>query len=390
MNKSFAKRLITTTLILILAGLSLSYAFEAYNDTDLVIAEEQLIEGDYIKANNRILNKGKITGDFMVAGTDIEHQGVIEGDLIAAASEGRVAGIVKGDIRVVGNNILIEGAVSRNASIFANRIVQYKDSIIEGSVHVFSSQLDLRGYIGGDVRGANQDTTISGTIKGNVYIHTSKLRLLPDALIEGNLIYVSGDVQQINPKQVKGRIEHRYPTTATRRDFADKIQGAIKTASVFSRIIFLISYLLAGILLILVFKNPYRRAAALIQEQPWYSVGLGVSILICVPIVAIILMITVIGIPFGLIGLALYGILVYIAKIPVGIWLGSRIFRGEERLIIWFVIGTLILEATKLIPHAGWLISFGALAIGLGSTLMMVKRYYRNENTGKGPIPPVH
>ena len=390
MNKSIVKRFIITTLIFILAGLSLSYAFEVYNDADLIIAEEQLIEGDYIKANNSILNKGKITGDFIVAGTNIEHQGVIEGDLIGAASEGRIAGIVKGDIRVVGNNIALEGAVSRNASIFANRIVQYKDSIIEGSIHVFSSQLDLRGYIGGDVRGANQDTTISGTIKGNVYIHTTNLKLLSDALIEGNLIYVSEEEQQISPEQVKGRIEHRYPTTATRRDFANQIQGAIKTASIFSKIVFLISYLLAGILLILAFKNPYRRAAALIQDRPWYSIGLGVSILICVPIVAIILMITVIGMPFGLIGLALYGILVYIAKIPVGIWLGSKIFRGEERLIIWFIIGTLILEAAKLIPYAGWLISFGALALGLGATLIMVKSYYKNENTDKGPIPPVH
>ena len=390
MRRNLARWFILTILIVVLSGFTLTYANEIYNGMDMVITEEQLMEGDYIRASNRIINKGKITGDFIVAANEINHQGIIEGDLIAAASEIGLLGIVNGDIRVIAANILIEGEVSKNASMVGSRIVQYKDSIIDGSIHAFSSNLDIRGYIGGDISGANQNTIISGTVKGNIYVYTESIKLLPDAIIEGNLTYVSEAPQNINPQQVRGKIEHRYPTVSSRRDFANQIQSAIKKASIFSKIIFMLSYLIAGILLIWAFKRPYERASDVIQERPWYSIGLGVSILICVPIVAVILLITIIGIPFSLIGMALYGILLYTAKIPLGIWLGSKILRGEKRLTIWFIIGTLILEAVSLIPYAGWLISFGTLSIGIGATIIMIKRYYKNEYVNKGTIPPVH
>ncbi len=378
MRRLWIGRLVIGTLIFILTGLTIGYAIDGYNNSETVLTEDRLIEGDYIKAGSRISNKGKITGDFIAAAAhELSHQGIVEGDLIAAASEVKIAGLVRGDIRVAATDILVEGEISRNASMFANRILQYKDSIIEGSIHAFSSHLDIRGYIGGDVSGANQSTSISGTVKGDIYVYTANLTLTEDALIEGNLVYISETEQSINPQQVKGSIEHRYPSTASRYDFTKQLQRSIRTASIFSRIILTLSYLIAGALIILAFRRPYERAATLLQERPWYSIGLGVSVLICTPIVAIIVMITVIGIPFGLIALALYGILLYIAKIPVGIWLGSRILRGETSLILWFVIGTLILEAVKLIPYLGLLASFGTLTLGIGATLLMLKQYYK-------------
>lgn len=377
MKKNFAIWCVVILLISLIAGLTIAYASENYNDSSIITAEDT-IDGDYIKASNSIFNKGRVTGDFIVAGNDITNEGIIGGDLIAAAAEITHSGKVSGDTRIVAGDIFIEGEVSRNASMIGNQITQYKDSNISGSIHVLSRDLEIRGFVGGDIKGANENTIISGTVKGNVFLHTSNISILPDAIIEGDLVYISETQQSINPQQVKGRIEHRYPKGAS-KDFANQVQSTIRTASVITRLGYLLSFLLAGIVLILLFKKPYERASLLIQERPWYSIGLGVSIIICVPIVAIILMITIIGIPFGVIALALYGILLYTAKIPVGIWLGSKIFRGEKRLIIWFIIGTLILEAVSLIPLIGWLASFVTLAIGTGSTMIMLKRYYKHH-----------
>ncbi len=374
MRRLWIGRFVVGALIVILTGLTIGYAFEAYNDSDTVLTEDRLIEGDYIKAANRILNKGKITGDFIVAAShELSHEGIVEGDLIGAAAESKIAGLVKGDIRLAATNISIEGEINRNASMLANRIVQYKDSIIEGSIHAFSSHLDIRGYIGGDVSGANKSITISGTVKGNIYVYTTHLIITEDAQIEGNLIYVSDTEQSINPNQVKGSIEHRYPSNTSRRDFTKQLQRSMRMVSIFSRMILTLSYLIAGVLITLAFKKPYERAVAILQERPWHSIGLGAAVLICTPIVAIIVMITVIGIPFGLIALALYGILLYIAQIPVGIWLGSRILRGEKSLVLWFIVGTLILEAVKLLPYLGWLPLFCALTLGMGATLLMLR-----------------
>lgn len=388
MKRKLAGFGILIVLASLIAGSTMVLASENQKELS-IIAEGQKVEGDYIKANNHITNRGTVTGDFIVAGNEISHEGAVEGDLIAAAAELALIGSVRGDIRVLAGEVLIEGEVDRNATLMGDRIIQYKDSTISGSIHAISRELEIRGAVGGDIRGANENTIISGTVKGNVFVHTNNIYVAPGALIEGNLVYVSEAKQSINPQQVKGMIEHRLPKGAG-RDFADQLQSTVKTTAVVSRVVFLVSYLLAGILLIMLFKKPYDRASLIINERPWHSIGLGVSAVICIPVAAVILFVTIIGIPFGLAALALYGILLYIAKIPVGIWLGSKIFRGEKRQIVCFIIGTLILEAVSMIPRVGWLASFVTLAAGAGATIIMLKRYYKKELGDEGTIPPVH
>jgi len=83
-------------------------------------------------------------------------------------------------------------------------------------------------------------------------------------------------------------------------------------------------------------------------------------------------MITVIGIPVGLIALLLYGIAVYLSQIPVALLIG-RLILGWNRamsqgsMIGALALGLFILLLLMLIPFVGWLVGLLTVAFGLGS-----------------------
>ncbi|MFC1861409.1 hypothetical protein ACFLYL_03970 [Chloroflexota bacterium] len=92
--------------------------------------------------------------------------------------------------------------------------------------------------------------------------------------------------------------------------------------------------------------------------------------------------ITVIGIPLGLISLALYGIAIYLAQIIVGLAIGRAIIRPSKEvehkglLVGALALGLVILSL--LIPYFNILIVLATMLFGLG-TLVVSERRLRAE-----------
>ncbi|WP_026478949.1 bactofilin family protein [Alkaliphilus transvaalensis] len=373
------KKMILIIIIVSLFGV-IAYGNSPYQDT-LKIYENETIDGDLIVAVNHATNEGNIKGDWITAGQQIRHLGMIGGDLIAAASQIFVDGNVRGNLRLVAREVIIGGGeINRNASIFASNVGLEEDTILDGSLHVYAGDLALRGFVGGDIIGGVGNAVISGTVKGNINLSVDKIYLEPGAYIEGNLTYISEEEQYIDTKLVKGNIE--YQPTRTRSHLQrglENIARRIRRVINLLQILFLISYIILGLFLIKFFKKPLNRATQLIDDQSGISVLLGLGFLFLVPIGAILLMVTIIGIPISILALALYGILVYLAKIPVALWLGKKIIRDESRYYTSFIVGNLLIATVSLIPYGGKLLSVGITALGMGSTLIVIKKYYNKE-----------
>ncbi|SCY73978.1 bactofilin family protein [Alkaliphilus peptidifermentans] len=384
------RRFLLCGLIIIVAATLITFGKEDERGLYSIVEEDVIIEGDYIRANEYIQNRGIIIGDLITVSNEITNYGMVEGDIISLASSFKQMGNVKGDLRIAAEDIIIDGEISRNASILSNHILINDNGVIDGSVHAFANTINIKGFIGGDIRGVVGSAIISGNIKGNVLINARRIELEPGALIEGNLIYVSEEEQFIDPQFVQGTIEHRYPSTLGILSQFENFQNRWRALSIVRKIVFLLAYLIIGSITILIFKKPLIRAAAIVEEKSWINIVIGFSILIGVPVAAIILMIMIIGIPISFILLALYGILLYLAKIPVEIWLGHKIYKESPHPVVSFLIGSILIEAILLIPFAGWWASKLVMVAGIGAILIMIKRYYKHENDEIDPISPVH
>jgi len=263
-----------------------------------------------------------------------------------------------------------------------------EEGIIDGSVHVFAGDLNLKGFVGGDIIGGVGKAVISGTVKGNVKLHVDKINLEPGALIEGNLTYIATEEMAIDPARVKGKIIYQPSTRTEIQAGFNELRHQLRILFNVVKIIFAVSHLLIGLLLIKLFKKPYQRAAKLIEEKPLPSVGFGLGVLVVLPIVAMTLMITIIGIPFSILMLMAYGVLIYLAQIPVALWLGEKVLRDERRPYVAFIIGSLLIETLMFIPYMSFLGSIAVTIVGLGVTLVMMKEYYKKEDTSENTIVP--
>jgi hypothetical protein len=89
---------------------------------------------------------------------------------------------------------------------------------------------------------------------------------------------------------------------------------------------------------------------------------------------------TVIGIPLGLITLALWGMAIYLSQIPVGLFIGrwiiGRFREVESRGILLGALasGLAILTLLMLIPYLGVAIWLATVLFGFGALLVSERR----------------
>jgi len=134
--------------------------------------------------------------------------------------------------------------------------------------------------------------------------------------------------------------------------------------------------LVLGIFIVLLAPRRVKAVTESIRTRPWANLGWGAIILIVTPIAALIACITIIGLPLGLIALALYTIAICLTQLFVGLFIGQLIIGGsrgvESRaaLVGALVLGLAILSILRLIPYLGAVIWLATILFGLGAILV--------------------
>jgi hypothetical protein len=102
---------------------------------------------------------------------------------------------------------------------------------------------------------------------------------------------------------------------------------------------------------------------------------IGFAVLIVAPIAFIILMMTVVGIPFAMVALLVYVVALTIASLyPSAIYgklVLEKIFHNmNSSLYGQMSLGVLLLGLVTLVPVIGWSVAFISFCMGLGAFLL--------------------
>jgi hypothetical protein len=104
------------------------------------------------------------------------------------------------------------------------------------------------------------------------------------------------------------------------------------------------------------------------------AIGWGLLVFFGLPILAIIALVTLVGIPLGLDLLAALG-LIYALGYGATAWIvGRRILREPTAWILAFLVGWGILRVLALVPILGGLVWLAAVVFGLGALLVAIWR----------------
>ena len=150
-----------------------------------------------------------------------------------------------------------------------------------------------------------------------------------------------------------------------------------------------VSTLIVGALLVFLAPAALYAAERAVRERLGVTVAWGVGIAIGVPLLAVLALVTLVGIPFG-IALLLGAIPVLVVAYTTSAWvLGRRVLRNRStsRWAALFT-GWGILRVLALIPVAGALVGLAATVVGLGALAVALWRAGRPGAPAARPEAP--
>jgi cytoskeletal protein CcmA (bactofilin family) len=253
--------------------------------------------------------------------------------------------------------------------------------VISGSVVVGPGQTV------GDVVIADGPVTISGRVRGDVVVAHGRVRILggrvagdvtnfSDRTVLSRGARVGGDLNYgderpvVEPGAVVGGETKKF-------DVGDAfpLSGFAVLLAVWLAVS--VSSLLLGLALLAFAPRAADATDTVGRDAPGPSIGWGALLVFGLPILAVLALVTLIGIPLGA-GLLLALVPIYAVGYVTGAWLlGRRILKPATSRFVAFLVGWAILRVVALIPIAGGLGWLAATVFGLGALIVAAWRARR-------------
>jgi cytoskeletal protein CcmA (bactofilin family) len=349
------------------------------HDAVMILPAGAVINQDYFAYGERVEISGTVNGDVYVAGGQVLVDGRINGDLLAAGGTITVAGSVSQDVRVVGGQITLNGSVGRNLTIAGGDVDLSESAAVKGGLVSAGGRVRLAAPVGSGARIAAGSVIVSGPVAGNLDAMTGDLRLTSKATVSGNLTYWSQEAASIDPgAKIAGGVT-RKALPEVSRPRMETVLGALAGVVIVAKLVSAASTLILGLLLIYLFPGYTQSTISTLSARPAASFGIGLLALIVTPAAATMLLVTVLGLPIGLMAIALYLVAIFLVRVFVIVWLGRALlsWRGNEVRNTWaLVVGLIVYSVLTLIPFVGGLVALSAILFGLGATLLADRSLY--------------
>ena len=338
-------------------------------------------QGDLYAAGELVDIDGRLNGDLVAAARRINVDGQIDGDVFVAGESVDIQGIVGDSTRVIAESLTLRGTIDGDLLIGANQARLFEGARIAGNVWAGGAVVEIDGTIDGDVRVVGGEIVIGGRVRGSADLRADRVTLAPGAHIGGDLDYRART--PLSPEEV-ARVAG---TVRANEQVDDDPEGGTEWGVIFWAWQ-TVAALLAGILVVALFRGFLLVVASAIPEKLTIGTLLGFATFLIVPILSVVAMVTLVGLPVGLGTALLFLVTLYVAKLPVAVWAGGRLLalagRPDVSPYVAMPVGILLLYALFATPYIGWLIWFIATWLGLGALILSGLGYLHTRDAELG------
>jgi cytoskeletal protein CcmA (bactofilin family) len=295
---------------------------------------------------------------------------------IRIGAEVEISEPVHGPVNAAGGRIRLNAAVDGSARLAGGKVEIGPDAVIGKNASLAGGSVTVEGAVRNNLQAAGGQVTINGPVGGDASIAAGTLELGPNARIGGKLTFRGGKLNRDPGAQVAGAVEHvpsrvrahRHERTPGERF----LRGWMWTLG-----LMLLAAIIAGVL-----PGPSQRMAQELRERPWMTPLLGFIALTSIPIAAVLVMVTIIGIPLGLLALLGYVALLLIGYVWLSVVVGGLLldrFKAETAALTAWRVGAAVLTMLVIallvrIPIVGGFVAFAALIVGVGMIVAVVLR----------------
>jgi hypothetical protein len=366
-------------LLLILASAFLSAEENAFSPPKnvLILAAGEVHQGDYFAMGTSVEISGTVNGDVYVLAEQVVIDGVVHGDVLGCVGSIDISGTVSGNCRLVAGQVLISGAIGNNVTALAANFQVLSSAAVGGSLVTAAGNVDLAAGIGTDAVIAASNLRLSSHIRNDLQAYVGHMRITSKGSVGGNVDYKSSSEAWIEKGAIiHGTITH-HPSFVHGLVKGTWIQGLLVGSKVLALLMNFIYTFVVGILLIKVFPKNLKAALSALTETPVKSFSCGAMLLVLLPLVSLLLLMTILGVPFALTLIALNIIGFYTAKVYpilwVSQWLFGKIGFTPGRLPGLFC-GLILYFAVTWIPIFGTLVAIVAMLFGVGCAALAQTR----------------
>lgn len=227
---------------------------------------------------------------------------------------------------------------------------------VDGVV-VVDGPVRIDGTVDGDVFVVSGDTEISGEVTGDVTVLAEPAVINSGARIGGDLRYGDEEPEIASGAQIDGETSDE--------DWSDLGPAGFIGWAVFWFALAL-SSLALGLLLLLIAPRAADAAYRQARDGAWESAAAGLAIFILLPILAVLALATLVGLPLGLgvlLALLPLGAIAYVTTLWV---VGRALVKPPRGRVLAFLAGWAIFSALLLVPVLGILAWLAATIFGLG------------------------
>ncbi|HEU4354917.1 MAG TPA: polymer-forming cytoskeletal protein [Actinomycetota bacterium] len=239
-------------------------------------------------------------------------------------------------------------------------------------VVVFHGRATIGGAALGDVVVLDGPIVVNGQVSGSVIAVNGDVTLGPGAQVRGNVM-AGGTVTADPQAQVFGDVSDGVSFT---------LQGPLEAVGRFLVWLALsISTLLILAALLLVAPRGADAVHAAATTAPWPSAGWGLSCLIGLPVLAGLLIASVLGLPLGLTLLLALAFILFVG-FALSAWVVGRLIWSPPRSR-WLALlfGWLVASAATIVPVLGAVIWILAAGFGLGAATVATWRARGHHGT---------
>ena len=338
------------------------------------LAADQTVNGVYVRAAENISLRGTVNGDVIVAGSTVEIEGTINGSVYAAAERVVVRGVVTGNIHAVGSDV--EVAAREAGSVFvAAADVKTDDGLRAQNLFAAGSDVRTRGEVAQNMYVGGSIVLVDSKVGGDVAVAGETITIAGGATIGGNLTYTSQSEATIeNDRSITGSIK--------RTDPAREVTPAERIAAQLSDMAYwLAANIFIAAIALFIMPKVFLPAEDYFVKKPLNNYFKALVFVVFTPILLILLLFTIIGIPLVFIGGLVYLLVLVLAPTASAHFVGSYALnqmaakkantgpRSYMAELGAAALGFFLLAVVGLVPVLGGFLTVAAFFLGVSILL---------------------
>ena len=232
---------------------------------------------------------------------------------------------------------------------------------------------------------------LEGSVTGNVLVLGGNVELTPSAQVSGTLHLIGGEVTGNREKIANLQVSNRWqmiPAAVELVMHPRTLWEIPKETELRLMLVKFVLFLFMYLLVVAIFPRPINAVSEMLTHRPVGSILFSALMLVVIPLILALLTLSIIGVPFMLLGLSVLLPLAICGKAAIFLTLGSTLFSGRLKPLA-VIFGYILYFMATALPYIDWGTFLLVNTIGIGVCLLrgisMMRPQDRRRNTSLLP-----